>query len=316
MKRLVRLGSYIDLKPEHRRPMTRLLLNVIRVSISGLPESNFTSPVAPWSSDKHNIFMDLNQYRRGSDIANWWPVLKTLRRPTLRLFCFAHAGASPSWFRSWERYLPTNIEVRCLQLPGHGGRFREPLIDHIEPLIDTLTPAIVDLLDLPYAFFGHSMGALVAFELTRELQRKGRSLPRVLAVSGRNAPDVIDVDPPLHVMPDSELVTELRRINGTDEGIFENADLLSLVLPVIRADIRLCETYAYENKGLLTIPISVFAGMDDGDLTQTGIEAWRNHTTGPYSITMYPGDHFYINSNTAEVVERLVTEFRANCPAS
>jgi len=160
------------------------------------------------------------------------------------------------------------------------------------------------------------MGALVAFELTRELQRKGRSLPRVLAVSGRNAPDVIDVDPPLHVMPDSELVTELRRINGTDEGIFENADLLSLVLPVIRADIRLCETYAYENKGLLTIPISVFAGMDDGDLTQTGIEAWRNHTTGPYSITMYPGDHFYINSNTAEVVERLVTEFRANCPAS
>jgi medium-chain acyl-[acyl-carrier-protein] hydrolase len=172
----------------------------------------------------------------------------------------------------------------------------------MEPLVEALAAAL-PLAGVPFAFFGHSMGALIAFELARELARRGRPGPLHLFVSGRRAPQVPDREEPLHRLPDPEFVVRLRELNGTPEEVLANGELMQLLLPLLRADFAVHETYEYRPGEPLAVPISALGGIADPEVRRDDLEAWRPETRGAFRLRMLPGDHFFLLS-----ARRLVTE--------
>jgi medium-chain acyl-[acyl-carrier-protein] hydrolase len=184
-----------------------------------------------------------------------------------------------------------------VQLPGRAGRFREPLFTRMPPLLDALEQCLQPLFEEgPFALFGHSMGALVSFELSRRLKRRGGAEPIHLFVSGRDAPHVPDSRPPRHTLADAEFVAELRKYGGTPEEVLREAELMELVLPVLRADFQLIETWVHTPGEPLDIPISTFGGLSDSGTSREGLEAWRSHTRHEFALHMLAGDHFFIQS--------------------
>ncbi|MCS6845860.1 MAG: thioesterase II family protein [Caldilineales bacterium] len=215
---------------------------------------------------------------------------------TVRLFCFPYSGAAASVYYPWADLLPPNIEVCPVQLPGHGTRLREPLATRLAPQVEALAAGLAPAFDRPFAFFGHSMGALLSFELARYLRRTGRPGPVHLFVSGHGAPHLPDRNPPLHALPDDQFVAKLRELNGTPEEVLRHQELLQLLIPVLRADFAVCETYVYQPEPPLACPISAYGGLGDGYVNREELAAWREQTTGPFALRMFPGDHFYLNS--------------------
>jgi medium-chain acyl-[acyl-carrier-protein] hydrolase len=166
-----------------------------------------------------------------------------------------------------------------------------------EPLISALAQALLPYLDKPFAFFGHSMGALVSFELARLLRQKYGLSPVHLFVSGRGAPQVVPVpDPPIHALPEPAFLEKLRGLNGTPEAVLENAKLMQLLLPMLRADFAVIETYVYVPEPPLNCPITAFSGWQDRKVSCDQIEAWREQTSAYFSVQMLPGDHFFVHS--------------------
>jgi surfactin synthase thioesterase subunit len=215
-------------------------------------------------------------------------------RAKIRLFCFSHAGGSASSFSSWSTSLPLEIEVCPVQLPGRENRFREAPFTQLSPLVQTLSQVILPYLNLPFAFFGHSMGALIGFELARELRRQYRKGPVHLFVSGYRAPHLPDPDPPIHQLPESLFLEELRNLHGTPEQILQNAELMQIMLPFLRADFAVCETYAHIHEYPLDCPISAFGGREDSQLSYDELIAWRDQTSSSFSLRMVPGNHFFL----------------------
>ncbi|NTW01642.1 MAG: thioesterase [Oscillochloris sp.] len=214
----------------------------------------------------------------------------------VRLFCFPYAGGAASIFTSWTVALPASIEVCPVQYPGRGSRMSDPALTAIQSLAQGLLPVIRTLLDRPFAFFGHSMGALVSFELVRLLQLEGK-VPAQIFASAHRAPQLPDPDPPLHQLPTPELIDQLRQLNGTPPEVLDHAELLELMLPMLRADFAACETYQYVPGPSLTCPLTAFGGLRDMHITREMLDAWRIHTSGPFAVRMFPGDHFFLNSD-------------------
>ncbi|MBD2091222.1 thioesterase [Microcoleus sp. FACHB-1515] len=226
----------------------------------------------------------------------------------LRLFCYPYAGAGASIFQSWSSQLPAAIEVCSVQLPGRERRFREPLFTDLPSLIEALTPALLPHLDLPFAFFGHSVGALISFETARQLRRSHYPSPLHLFVSGRSAPQISALKPPIHHLPDAQLVEKLREYNGTPTAVLENAELMSLFLPILRADLAINETYVYDRDLPLACPISAFGGLNDEIASPDAIAAWREQTCDRFAFQMFPGDHFFLKSQQAELLQAIALE--------
>ena len=214
----------------------------------------------------------------------------------LRLFCFPYAGGAASAFCTWSGNLPREVEVCSIQLPGREGRLGEALFSRLEPLLEALVPAIQPYLDRPYAFFGHSMGATIGFELARQLCAQNDPGPLHLFVSGSRAPQVPDPDWPIHHLPDEEFTEELRRFNGTPKAVLQNAELMQFFLPILRADFTLHGTYVYTTGEPLDCPISAFGGREDGKVSYDDLEAWRELTRGEFTLRIFPGDHFFLRS--------------------
>ncbi|ASC71013.1 Linear gramicidin dehydrogenase LgrE [Halomicronema hongdechloris C2206] len=214
---------------------------------------------------------------------------------TLRLFCFPYAGGGALTFRGWEAHLPATVELCPIELPGRGMRLREPPFDRLAPLAEAIVEALLPCLDKPFAFFGHSMGALLSFEVARRLRRLQRQ-PGQLFISGRRAPQWPDPDPPIHALPEAEFIAELRRLNGTPAAVLENRELMQLLLPTLRADFAVLETYGYEPAPPLNCPIAAFGGLQDPDVTCEMLEAWRQQTCSGFSLQMLPGDHFFLHA--------------------
>jgi medium-chain acyl-[acyl-carrier-protein] hydrolase len=235
-----------------------------------------------------------------------WLYRPAPRRPaSARLFCFPYAGVGASVFRQWPAGLPVEFEVCAVQLPGRANRLHEPAVASIQALVDVLVHVMTPHLDLPFAFFGHSMGAVLAFEVARGLASRGVP-PSHLIVSGRRPPHIPDLAPPLHGLPDPEFVAEInRRYGGIHPEIFKNRDILALLLPCLRADIAALETHRPTPGSPLACPISAFGGADDPLTPRVHLDAWRGETTGTLEVCVFPGGHFYIEPQRDRVLAEL-----------
>jgi medium-chain acyl-[acyl-carrier-protein] hydrolase len=212
----------------------------------------------------------------------------------LRLFCFPYAGGNASVFRAWPAALP-EIEVWTVELPGRGDRFNEPAFSQLSPLLQSLRAALRLYLDLPFALFGHSMGALLSYELARHLRQAGEALPWHLFVSGWRAPQLPDRTPPIHQLPEAAFAAALRDYNGTPEAVLQNTELRELLFPTLRADFAIAETYLYTPGTPLPCPISAFGGLQDQTVSREELSAWQDQTEGRFTLRILPGNHFFLN---------------------
>ena len=219
-------------------------------------------------------------------------------------------------FRTWPLGLPDDVEVCSVELPGRGTRLSERPFTRLSPLLQTMAPALLSLLDKPFAFFGHSMGGLVSFELTRLLRREYDLSPVHLFVSGRRAPQVQDLEPPLHTLPETAFLEELRRLNGTPQAVLENVELRQLLLPILQADFAVIETYEYTPNAPLKCPITVLGGMQDSKVKCKDLKAWREHTNAAFSLHLLPGDHFFVHSTQPQVLQILSQSLNPTSPRS
>lgn len=215
--------------------------------------------------------------------------------PKWRLLCFPYAGGSARVFRKWHDWFAPDAEVVAIELPGRGFHMRSPLIDNLDTLIEQLVPAIEPLLDLPFALFGHSMGALIAFELCRALRRAGGQEPVHLFLSAMCAPHVMRSRQPAHVLPQDEFLAMLRDLNGTPRDVLDDRGLLKLFLPILRADFRLAETYSCIPEKPLSQPVTVFGGLADPSSRPECLSEWQLYTTGDFSLRLFDGDHFFLH---------------------
>jgi medium-chain acyl-[acyl-carrier-protein] hydrolase len=240
----------------------------------------------------------------------WVSQLRPNPRASLRLFCFPYAGGGAAPYRPWADVLPRNVEVCPIQLPGREMRIKQTAFSDVFALVDALVSNIVPLLDRPFALFGHSMGALVAFELTRRLMHDRHPLPERLFVSARVAPSVQLKFAPIHKLPDDELIREIVKLNGTDKDVVGQTELMKLILPTLRADLALHEEYRYSAGPLLECPIVAFGGLQDFKVDAEDLDAWRNHTSGPFTKRMLAGDHFFISAPQSSFVNLLALELQ------
>jgi medium-chain acyl-[acyl-carrier-protein] hydrolase len=233
----------------------------------------------------------------------WFPYAKENSLAKVRLFCFPYAGGAANSFRRWPDQLPPFVEVFALQLPGREVRIREKPFTRMEPMLEVITPIVRSLIDKPFALFGHSMGAMIVWELACELKRKHGLEPAHLCVSGRRAPQVPETRPPIHNLPDAEFTQELIRFNGLPREVIEHGEMMELIRPMLRADFEVCETYTSPCELRLGCPITVFGGVEDPDETRERIAPWCERTTKSCNIHMLPGDHFFLHSS-----EKLLTD--------
>jgi medium-chain acyl-[acyl-carrier-protein] hydrolase len=239
----------------------------------------------------------------------WFPFIRPRPGAEVRLFCFPYAGGGASVFRDWAGRLPGHVEVCPVQLPGRETRFREPAFTRVAPLVEALAQSLRPKLDRPFAFFGHSLGALVAFELSRRLQRDYRLQPTRLFVSACEAPQIRSPGKALHTLPPAEFREELHRLNGTPDAILDNDELMELLLPTLWADFSVYETYTYVSGPPLTCPITVLGGLSDDTVSRQGLDAWCEQTTGPFRLLQLPGDHFFLNSAQPLLIHALARDF-------
>jgi medium-chain acyl-[acyl-carrier-protein] hydrolase len=240
-----------------------------------------------------------------TDIDSWFPYIKQNPLARLRLFCFPHAGGGASAFRKWQDELPSEIEVCAIQLPGRENRFPEPPFTELTSLLHLLERVFAPYLNKPFAFFGHSLGALISFEFARQLRRQHGLQPVHLFVSGARAPQIPRRLPTIHHLPDTEFTAGLRRLNCTPDEVFQNTELLELLLPVLRADFALLENYAYVDEVPFDCPVSVFNGLQDELIKQDDSAAWHAQTKNICNFRMFAGDHFFLQNARSLVLQAI-----------
>jgi surfactin synthase thioesterase subunit len=244
--------------------------------------------------------------------SHWLPARRTNPNASVRLFCFPYAGGNWSAYRHWQQMLPESIEVLPVQLPGRGGRIKEPPYSELHPLVQAASEALAADLEKPFAFFGHSMGALIAFELARELRKQLGVQPVHLFISAKCSPRQRAEDPAVGQLSDAALVEVMEQYEATPQELLNDAELLQLVLPVVRADMALCNSYIYEPGPPLECPITIFGGLEDPVCGRACLESWQEHTKGPFTLRMLPGGHFFINKWATPIFDVIRRELKAH----
>lgn len=229
-----------------------------------------------------------------STAASAW-ILRPQPNPSadLRLFCLPHAGGDTWIFQDWHRALPGYIEVCPIRLPGRGSRIGEPPFATVRPLVEALGDALGDALDRPFAIFGHSMGALIGFELARYLRQVFGRSPTMLCVASCPAPHLVDFRPAISHLSPYLLMDALRGRFGAGAEIAGNHELMSLMMPTLRADLSLCETYRYADAERLDCPLSAYGGTADVWIDMAALDAWGAHTRATFLQHAIVGDHFF-----------------------
>ena len=241
-----------------------------------------------------------------SDSNHWFVCPRVNSEAEIRLFLFPYAGGGPAVFNQWISKLPGEIEAWVAHYPGRGSRHREAPIRRLTMLAEKFCQAILPLSEKPFAFFGHSLGGLVAFELARQLQQEKSLRPEILFVSASGAPHLAGSHPPTHGYSDSEFMTSLREWNGIPSELTHQPDVMQLLLPILRADFEAVESYTYHsNVSPLHVPIAAFGGSEDSHVSQERIEGWALHTDAGFQSQYFAGDHFFIKS-CGEVIAALI----------
>ena len=228
----------------------------------------------------------------------WFLRARAAAKPKFRLFCFPNAGSGPSVFREWAERLRPDVEVVGVQLPGREGRFRDRPYTDLSALVQDLTSALQAELNLPFAFFGHSLGAFLAFEIAHAVRELTGRDPVYFFASACRAPDSVSILPEIRQLADKEFVSALNTLfgEGIPKAILEDHDFLTAILPAIRADVRLFEQYSYIARPPLNCSLSAFGGRLDKAVRVSQLEEWRMHTTGSFDCHLFEAEHFYLQS--------------------
>lgn len=234
-----------------------------------------------------------------------WTRFNPAAAAPLTMICFPYAGGHAAIFKSWAAELGPLVDLYGIQLPGRGHGRTEPPAEHVPQLVADLGAALAPILNQPFVLFGHSVGAVLAFEVARWLRRHRHLVPRHLFVSGRRAPQIARSDRPKWNLSDDEFIQHLSELNGTPPEILENPELLRLVLPTLRADFKLSDTYAYSPGPPLTCPLTAFGGVDDEETVGERLDGWRVHTAARFSTQLFSGSHFFIHSCEKELLASL-----------
>jgi len=246
-----------------------------------------------------------------SPLSSAWLVRPTPAKRRMRLYCFSFAGGSASTYLPWQAELSPDIEVCPIQLPGRGMRMLEEPFTSFPKLVATIAQVLANEYQQdrrPFAFFGHSLGAAVSFEVARFNAIHALPMPQHLIVSGCDAPQHQSPSKNLHLLSDDELIEALREFNGSPPEVLAHRELMKLLLPCLRADFTLSESYEYRNAPPLNIPITVFAGKLDPHILPADVIEWRKETTGPYRLQWFEGDHFFINPEQDLVLQCIAAE--------
>jgi pyochelin biosynthetic protein PchC len=235
----------------------------------------------------------------------WFRRFHPTAAPKARLVCLPHAGGSASFYFPVSRALAPDVEVLAVQYPGRQDRRQEPMIPTIGALADRITALLRDESGLPLALFGHSMGAMVAYEVTRRLEAEGTG-PAALFVSGRRAPDRYR-DDRVHTRSDEGVIAEIRRLSGTEADLLGDEEVVRMILPVLRNDYRAVETYRHTPGAQLSTPVVAFTGTEDPVAPLPDVQAWAEHTTGGFELVPLPGGHFFLTHHQ-DVLLRIMTE--------
>ena len=243
----------------------------------------------------------MNKVNSTASLNKWFVRPLPNEKVKIRLFLFPYAGGGPAVFGKWLTEFDAHVEGFIIHYPGRGSRHNEPPINRIHIFVEKLTQVIQPLLDKPFAFFGHSFGGLIAYELAKQFQ------PQVLFISGCGAPHLPNPHPPIHHLPDPEFIKSLQELNGIPAEIAENVELMELLLPMLRADFEAFENYQ-PSSNQLTCPIIVFGGLDDPMVSRSQLEGWAKHTTSDFLSQYFPGDHFFINTNKTDIIASINSE--------
>lgn len=219
------------------------------------------------------------------------------------LWCFSFAGGGPSSFREWRKNAPAWLGVHAVLLPGRERRNGEPPFVEMEPLIDALAAALAPAMTGRVAFFGYSMGALVAVELARAFRRLGLPQPAHLFAAAHRAPQVPDPLPDLYLLPDAELKRAVKARFGQLNDALDHPDLCELLLPVLRADLSVCRRYKYRHEAPLDCPVSVLGAEDDAIVDPLCLEAWATQSSRPTTIKLFRGGHFFLQHHQNDVLD-------------
>lgn len=236
-------------------------------------------------------------------MTSWFLSPKPAPQAPIRLFCFPYAGGGIPAFRTWPEQL-TEVEVWMANLPGRGSRFTEKPPTSISALIQILAGQLPLNDGRPFAFFGHSMGARVAFELARALRRQSQTLPAHLLLSACPAPQ-LPPRPPVHILSKDSFLAELERRNGIPAEVLAEPELLDLLLSIVRADLMLYETAVYNEEPPLDCPITTFGSEEDPIVSPAALSAWSVQTTGPFQQIFLPGDHFFLRTAEKQLLHAI-----------
>ncbi|MEV5839842.1 alpha/beta fold hydrolase [Nocardia sp. NPDC052112] len=236
----------------------------------------------------------------------WLQRLRPHPRPVARMICFAHAGGSASSFATLARAVDGPLEVLAVQSPGRQDRRREPCLETVAELAAGALPAVLEHSALPIALFGHSLGAVVAFEVARLMETEGVA-PRHLFASGRRAPSTVRAES-VHQRPDAGILTELRLLGGPGVEMLDDPEIAAAFLPAIRSDYRAVETYRCEPGAQVRCPVTVLVGDRDPRVSRAEAEAWQTHTSGGFELREFPGGHFYLSERSVEVAAAVQRE--------
>ncbi len=245
--------------------------------------------------------------RRGAGVAQspWLVALNAPLAARAQIICLPFGGGSSSAFRSWMPLLPAHLQLSAVDLPGRAARFAEPLLTQVERVVAGLL-GLPDF-GLPTIVFGHSLGALLAYEWLSELRAAGRCLPVHLVVSGRGPPHTPRSRAPIHHLPDAEFLLEVRRYQGMPEEVLQHPELVELMLPILRADFTLTETYQHRPRPALPIPMLILGGENDPMVEVAQLAAWQDLGALGSRVETFPGGHFFLDQHRAAVVGRLTT---------
>lgn len=244
---------------------------------------------------------------------SWLISLTPSKAGNVSLFCFPYAGAGASVYRSWNKLLSDDIDAFAIQAPGRETRFLEPFVSSINDLANQAAQAILPETDKPIILFGHSLGAVCAYETARVLERLGRS-PELLIISGRQCPGTASKRAPIGHLSDEQFLEHVRTYKGTPSAVLENKELMELLLPLLRADFNLSEQYRPKLEPMLSCPILGLGSSQDEWLDRETLQAWGKLTRGGFDTHWFEGDHFYLNQQTEGLLnvikEKISTRIR------